>query len=216
MSGSAATNTSATGGYIVQRPPPPPTADDFQVGVQGQLVALSGLPGNLVRPQFQGTPPVQPPIDTTWASFGLVMTESDDYPYFLHVGSDTLAGETNPGYTIIQRHMTLTVHVVFYGPEAEDVAGAVRDGLYIGQNYEPLLALGLKLRTVHDLARVPELINQQYLNRVDLRIEYRVMIERVLPIFDLSGADVHITDGDSGTEVDVSLSEGMSPPTWEP
>src|SRR5215471_748939 len=156
------TNTSATGGYILPRLPPAPSEDEFLAAIQGQVSALSRLPGALVRPRWQPMPPAQPDAMVTWGAVGITMVEADEYPYFKHVGDTVLPGESSPGYSIIRRNLTLTVTVSFYGPGADECAGFVRDGMYVPQNYEPLIPLGLKLLTVHDLARTPELINQQW------------------------------------------------------
>ena len=206
-------NTSATGGYLIDVPPPNPEGDALQAGLQAMAAALSGLPGTLVRPRWQAMPPVQPDLLATWASIGTLLTEADEFPVMKHVWDATLPGQTAPGYTILQRHSTLTVLVTFYGPEADEAAKRLRDGLYIPQNYEPLMPLGLKLRTVHDLARAPEVMNQQYVDRIDLRIEFRMLEERVYPIFNLDGADVNITDGRITAQASV---RGASPASATP
>jgi hypothetical protein len=187
-----AVNDSSTGGYIVDVPPPPASVEDFQSALQVALTALSGLPGNLVRPRWQPVPPAQPPADVTWVAIGVTMVEADEYPFFEHVGGVTLSGATAPGYTIMQRHQTITVVATFYGPQADAVAAQVRDAFYVPQNYEGLAQVGLKLRTIHDLQRVPELMNQQYIDRADLRMEFRALSLRTYPIRDLDGADFTI------------------------
>ena len=88
--------------------------------------------------------------------------------------------------------------VTFYGPEAEACAGALRDGLYIQQNWEPLRAFGLKLHDIQDLARAPELVNQQWIDRLDVELVLRRQVERIYPMLNLDGADVILiaTTGD--------------------
>jgi hypothetical protein len=189
---SASVNDSASGGYIVDVPPPPPSVGDFQSALQQTIAALSGLPGSLVRQRWQPTPPVQPDIDVTWASVGVLNVEADEYPYLDHVGVQFLPGADKPGYTVMHRQQTITVLATFYGPGADATAARVRDALYVPQNYEPLRSVGLKLRTVHDIMRVPEIMNQQYIDRADLRMEFRAATYRTYPIRDLAGADVTI------------------------
>ena len=46
----------------------------------------------------------------------------------------------------------------------------------------------IKLRTVHDMTRAPELINQQFINRIDLKIEFRQQINRFYPVFNFDAA----------------------------
>jgi hypothetical protein len=112
----------------------------------------------------------------------------------------------------MQRHATITVLMTFYGPQADTVAAQVRDGFYIPQNYEGLAAVGLKLRTIHDLQRVPELINQQYVDRADLRMEFRVQSDRVYPIRDLAGADVTLNTDTTSETVAVRADSVIYPP----
>ena len=57
----------------------------------------------------------------------------------------------------------------------------------------------------------PEVFNQQFIDRVDLRIEYRVQTDRIYPIFTLDGADVTIT-ADNGITSTASV-RGAAPAT---
>jgi hypothetical protein len=198
------TNTSATGGFIGDVSAGPPSGEDFTAGVQQMIAALSGLDGSLVRPRWQPMPPSQPAADVTWAALGLTRTEADEYPYIAHDGVTQWPGLPGPGVDRMQRHVTLSMRATFYGPGAEDAAGAVRDGAYVAQNMEPLIALGMKLRTVHDLERAPEFINQQWIDRVDLAIDFRAQIERVYPILNLIGAKV-VLQADTGMTTTVSV-----------
>jgi hypothetical protein len=195
--------TSATGGYMLDLPPGPATAAQIQAALQIMATQLSGLPGNLVRPRWQPMPPAQPDAEVTWASIGVVHVEADDYPYIYHVGGVTLPDEADPGYDVMERQMTITVVATFYGPECDDAASQMRDALYMPQNIWPLTqAVGIKLRTVHDLARAPELINQQWVDRIDLRMEFRAQANRVYPVFDIAAANVQII-------TDVGLTEDI-------
>ena len=183
-------NTSATGGYIIEVPPSPPGVHEIAAGLQQMIVALTGLPGSLVRPRWQRMPPTQPDPETTWASIGVTRVEADAYPYITHDGAAQLVGTEGKGVDRMQRHLTVSVLATFYGPEAELCAGSVRDGLYMNQNWEPLASLGLKLRDFRDLARNAELINQQWVDRFDVLLELRQQIDRVYPVLNIEGADV--------------------------
>lgn len=216
MSGSVATNTSASGGYVIDVPPPPPTGEQITAGLQVMIATLTGLPGTLVRPRWQPMPPSQPNPTTTWAAVGIIRVEADDYVYIRHDGATQLVGAPGPGVDRMQRHSTITVVVTFYGPEAEACAGAMRDGMQIQQNWEPLIPLALKPRTIEDLARTPELINQQWVDRLDVRLELRHQIERVYPILNLDGADVvlHRQQAD-GTTYDTAISVREGDDIWD-
>jgi len=187
MSGS---NSSATGGFITARMPVPPTAGQFEAMLQSMVSTLSALPGNLVRPRWQHVPPTQPPPETNWASVGVVRQERDDYPYIIH-HSDTLPGEPHPGYDEMQRHLTHYIVATFYGDEAEDYGGLLREGLYMAQNWEPWAPLGVKLRDAEiHMQRAPEWINNQYINRIDVSFVLRQMIVRYYPIYNIERANI--------------------------
>jgi hypothetical protein len=203
---------SSTGGYIVDAPPSPATADDLQGALQTAFAALSGLSGDLVRPRWQPFPPTQPAVGVTWAALGVTMVEADEYPYFQHIGGVTFPGASAPGYSIMQRHSTITVVATFYGPQADAVAAQVRDALYVNQNYEGLMPVGLKLRTIHDLQRVPEIMNQQYIDRTDLKMEFRAMSSRIYPIRDLAGADVTIDTDTRRDTIEIRPDSVVFPP----
>ena len=209
MSGSASTNTSATGGYVIDVLPGPPMGEAITGALQNMVANLASLPGSLVRPRWQPMPPTQPPADVTWASVGVTRTEADDYPYLVHDGATQLVGAVGPGVDRMQRHSTITVLCTFYGPAAENAAAAWRDALYVPQNWEPLRALSIKFRNIRDLARVPELVNQQWIDRIDVEIELRHQIDRVYPILNLDGADIAMIANRGATgdtlEVDVTV-----------
>jgi hypothetical protein len=203
MSGSAA-NDSSTGGYVLDRPlPGPPSGEQITAVVQNMVAQLSGLPGVLVRPRWQPFPPTQPAANVTWAAVGIIKTETDEYPYIAHDGTTQLAGAPGPGADRMQRHATVTIMASFYGPDAEDAAGSVRDALYIQQNMEPLAVIGAKILSVHDIQRAPEIINQQFIDRVDVSIELRQQIDRVYPILDIASAVAQVNTDQGSTLVTV-------------
>src|SRR5215472_13877859 len=121
--------TSATGGYVIAQPPPPATSEELSAALQRTAAVLSGLPGHLVRHRWLPTPPVQPTVETTWAAIGITKVDADEYPYIFHVGGQVYPGQSDPGYDVMQRHLTITVDASFYGPDAEEASGRLRDGL---------------------------------------------------------------------------------------
>jgi hypothetical protein len=133
---------------------------------------------------------VTPAADVNWASIGITQVEADDYPVIIHDGATTLPGAPGPGVDRMQRHVTLTVVTSLYGPECEDLSGMLRDALYIPQNVEPLREFGLKLYEVRDLARNAEIVNQQWIDRIDIAIMMRRQVDRVYPVLNITGADV--------------------------
>ena len=168
------------------------------------VVALTGLPGNLVRPSYQAMPPAQPAVDVTWAAVGVHHIEADDYPFIVHDGATTFPGMPGPGVDRMQRHYTYRVLVSLYGPRSATLAGMLSDAMYVSQNYEDLRVLGLKLRETRTQARNAEFINQQWIDRVDVEITLRRQVDRVFPVLNIEGADV-VLRADDGNIVEVSV-----------
>lgn len=189
MSGSASTNTSATGGFLLDRPPGPINSEQLERVIQNTVATLANLPGDLTRPRWQPMPPTQPPAEVTWCSVGVQRIEADEFPDIQH-RDEQMPGAVARGLDLMKRHSTVTVLATFYGPEAEDAAAQLRDALYMPQQMEGMRPL--KLLTVRDLARAPEMINQQWINRVDLEIDFRMQADRVFPVLNLEGADVTV------------------------
>jgi len=201
--------TSATGGYLLSVPQRPrPNSDDVERVLQQMVTALTGLPGDLVRPRWQPHPPAQPPVEVNWCALGVTQVEMDDYPQIVHQSPGTLPGAI--GQDFMTRHGTVTLAVSFYGPDAEDYAGELRDSLYIPQNWEPLGVIGAKLYEVQDMTRNPELINNQWVDRADLNILLRRVTERRFAVFDLIGASVRLLCGQCVHDITVTsdTSEG--------
>lgn len=77
------TNTSATGGYLQPVPQFPTLVGNlsFTQFLQTVFVGMSGLPADLVRPDWQPNPPKQPDIFTNWLAIGLTVSRADDNAY---------------------------------------------------------------------------------------------------------------------------------------
>lgn len=76
------TNTSATGGYLLPAKQfPLPGNLSFRQFLQQIFVGLSGLPGDLVRPRWQPSPPKQPDIFINWLAIGITEVKPDANAY---------------------------------------------------------------------------------------------------------------------------------------
>lgn len=173
-------NSSETGGYL------PP---DFAAGLpedtsledvfQLVLVALTGLPGQLVRPAWQPVLPKQPEPDITWCAFGVTVAAGDANPAMLHLPAD----HQGAGADLLLRHELLTLFCSFYGPAAQKMASMLRDSLAVSQNNATLqAACSIGLRQTGQITAVPELVNQQWLRRYDLPVIFSRQISRRYPI----------------------------------
>lgn len=76
----------------------------------------------------------------------------------------------------------------FYGPDADTYAALFRDGLYIGQNREPLQLAGMNMVDTGDIVTAAILTKGRWLHRFDLRWTVRRIIVRNYPILDVLSA----------------------------
>lgn len=149
---------------------------------QKAIVGMTGLPGNMVRPRWQPTPPKQPEPATNWCAFGVMIRAPWDVPAIEHIG-------TGNGSDVLRRHEEIDILCTFYGPNAQRFAMLLRDGLVIPQNIEELKSQSLYLVGAGDLRAAPELINQQWVKRYDIGVAFRRQIVRTYAIENLLSAD---------------------------
>jgi hypothetical protein len=188
--------TSATGGYLLPAVPSPPLEDlDLDAVFQAYVVGITGLPGAMVRPRWQPTVPQTPGPTADWCAIGVTRTRSQDYPAIQHDG----AGD---GQDTLTRHQELDVLVTFYGPNGMRYGDMLRDGAYIPQNSEAIGLQGIALVEVLDAFAVPELVNQRWQRRYDMKMRFRRVIRRTYPVLNLLGAEVDIQT-DSGPDAQV-------------
>ena len=173
-------NTSATGGYLSPSPTTPPLYDQaFRRFIQAVFVGITSLPGNYVRPAWQQNPPPMPDIDTDWMAFAILAYRPD---------ANEWQDETDAPATQMQRHEDVDILCTFYGPNCTAFAAILRDGFYVGQNRTELLAEGMGLVGVSEIAHAPELINDRYFDRCDMTVTIRREVLRTYPILSLLGA----------------------------
>jgi len=148
--------------------------DDALAGIlQAMIAGVTGLPGNLVRPRWQPQPPTQPSVNTVWCAIGVTTYRPVDFPQWTQDEDD---GGT------LHRLEHIEVLATFYGPQSASYAAALRDGLYVAQNYSTLAAQGIKLRSVDETTHLGELINSQYISRSDVPLSFVRFIEPVYAI----------------------------------
>lgn len=173
-------NTSATGGYLLPSNVAHVPVEDLALVLvfQALVVGLTGLDGALVRPRWQPKPPNMPPIDASWVALGIFDQQRDTFAYVEHDGRGA-------GQDIVQRNELVEMLCSFYGPDAGKNAGLVSDGLMVAQNREVLQQNSMGLVSVGEIQAVPALINNQWYNRLDMKITVRREILRTYPVLNI-------------------------------
>lgn len=189
-------NTSATGGFLRQMSAPP-TREHLEDVWHDVITGITGLKPKLVRPEYQIDPAAVPPVKTDWCAFRLEMDGARNFAGHVHDGR----GE---GQDIVVDHMPWRVTAFFYGPGAEDLAGALRRGLEIAQNRFTLRRAGCAVTSVDSPVSVPELDGEVWRRRADLAIHMTVTMASAYDVLNLK--DAHGVILDAGR---VFTTEGM-------
>lgn len=192
------TNTSATGGYLTPSSPPVLHDDPFVTLLQNVVVGIVGLASSNVRPRWQPIPPQWPPLTTDWASVG-VIAESD-----LSQRPQTRHDPTGNGSDVVENSVRNRVLLSFYGPNCFENAGLLCDGLKVAQNRDALVNASIGLVSISGRRNVPELINQRWLQRVDIEVTLNRQIQRVYPVLNLLSAvgTTHMNPPGKSTVID--------------
>jgi hypothetical protein len=182
------TNNSSTGGYLIPASQPAPLQDSaLIIFFQALTVGILGFTDpTLVRPRWQPVMPTQPSITTDWAVLGIVNRKGDTFAF---VGHNLPYPEadigTGQGYDLLQRHEELDILFSIYGPNADDNAALLRDGLSAPQNRETFQLNGMGLIEVGEARTVPPMLNEQQYYKVDMMVRIRRSISRVYPVLDV-------------------------------
>lgn len=176
------TNTSATGGYLPATPSPAPLEGPALINFfQEWIVGLTGLPGKMVRPRWQQEPPNIPEEGTDWLAFGITNRAADTFAVELHP-------PLGPDYNQIRRHEVLDILVSIYGPNADNYAHLLREGMALAQNREPLSLNSMGLISSGAVQTVPELVKEKWYYRVDMPFSIRRQIVREFRVLSLTSA----------------------------
>ncbi len=196
-------NDSSTGGVLTASGSVP---DDLDLDLifQGLVAEITGLPGNYVRPRWQPKAPKRPAATVDWCAIGVMRSEADAGPYIEHQATALV---TDPAADTLMRHEALTVLASFYGPNAKANAGVLRDGLSVPQNTEALNANMIRfVPERNDATGTSEILNQQQIRRVDLRLRFRRKVQRTYAVQNLEAAAIHVFNDSGHVDDTVTVS----------
>ena len=184
-------NNSSTGGYLLPQKQPSPFGKlSFEDFLQTVFVGVSGLPGDLVRPKWQIDPPPNPPIETNWLAIALAEDDADTFAY---------SSVDQNGNNQFMRMEELAVQCTFNGPSSHELMRVVRDGLQLGQNREALKSVKMDFVSTTKGVRVPDLLNERWVNRWEMTCYLRREDLRVYPILNfVSGSGTVILNNQGG------------------
>lgn len=95
-------------------------------------------------------------------------------------GATLLGGAFNSN--TFSRHEDLEIHCSFYGPDSDDISSIVRDGFELGQNREALKLANMAFVGTNEARRVPDLVNERWIDRFEMSVFLRRQRLRTYPI----------------------------------
>jgi hypothetical protein len=196
---------SSVDGILQPTQPDPPyqiqPGQSLEDYLQQFIAGVTNLNPTSIRPRWQLEPANLPDLDTNWAACG-ILTQKPIGPY-----SAAIHDPTGDGYDELQRHEEIDYLVSFYGPDSTAHALNLADGLKIWQNVSGLCLVGLSFIECRSTLRVPELIKEQWVERIDQRLIFRRIIRRNYPIL-----NVLLATGTIETDGPAQFSQGFSVP----
>lgn len=210
---------SSTGGFIKPSAAQIPTATPLEDAaldtfLQVMVVGITGIPGDLVWPRWQESPPNLPGNTINWASIGVQDMDGDTFAYEAH--NPVIPANPFPplpipepdapanGYDILIRHETLTILCSFYGPNARANSSVLRDGLSVPQNREYLQLAGMGLVETGKIIAVPSIVNNKWYRRFDIPLVIRRQIVRNYPILNIASSEITV-ETDQNFNININI-----------
>jgi len=173
-------NSSTSPGYLTPVSSPQAYDEALERELSRWVRALSGLPGELVRPRWTAVQAAMPEAGMNWCGFGITDFSHDDSPAFIQADEGAQ----------MWRHEVIECMASFYGPGGQQIATVFRDGLQIPQNNDELSRVGLSFQDASPLIPFPELINNQWVRRYDITVRLRRKVIREYGVKSLVDAPV--------------------------
>jgi hypothetical protein len=187
-------NDSSTAGYLSPSAAPP--YDDALADILHDAIAgITGLPDSLVRPRWQPEPPPRPAFDVDWVAFGVSVEPADTFAW---------QGTVGPDYEVQRDELVRVLHS-FYGPNCESFERRLRDGLALSQNRDGLKANNINLIEVQDPVKLPRLLQEKWVQRVDVTIVYRRRTSRKYAVLPVEIFQAGLDNEDYFTPINVTL-----------
>lgn len=187
-------NDSTVSGFLTPVAATPDYDDALDDTLHDTIVGVTGLTSDNVMPRWQKDDALLPAFGTNWCASGFTGRDPDVFAAEMHDGT----GAGGLGTTDVVRTEELTALLSFYGPNADGMEAAFRDGMQLKQNRFLFDAVGLSFVDMQGPLVVPESIKMQWQRRVDVRVLFRRRTTRTFAIRNLNGADftVYTDTGD--------------------
>jgi hypothetical protein len=164
-------NSSATGGYLLPTSSPVAYDNALEDIFHDAFVGVSGMPPQYVRPAWQPKAPNQLAAAVDWCAFAIQTFPAEDFP------QQTFNALLEPGLAVT-RHEYIKVLVSTYGPNASANSSLIGTAFYVAQNREALGMKDISFIDAKEPILVPDLINAQWIKRVDLPMLFRRPLTR--------------------------------------
>jgi hypothetical protein len=159
---------------------------DLEDYVQQWVAGVSGMDGAMMRQRWQPEPPNIPDWGVDWGAVGV--TRHRPIGIWSYVGH---CSDGN-GYDQMQRHEDLEILVSFYGPNCDEYASNLHNGVMIWQNRSVLRLVGMAFVELDEAIRAPEMIKNRWWDRVDLPLVLRRIIIRNYAVRNLLSASAAV------------------------
>ena len=160
----------------------------LDVFVTALVSNITGIPIALVRPRWQPTPPIQPPITTDWVAAGITEQDGDTFSYQTR--------DQTTGAIVMIRQERLTLSCSFYGANAMLNASKLRDGLSVPQNLENLMLNGFAFQNCGQIMNMATLENNQWYPRREIMVYLSRVIAREYPVLTILSGSGTVTSDD--------------------